>query len=719
MRKSKINQTISLILLICLCLLPAGPAVAEVIYQNIAEEGGAGIDYQRQPSLRAAIRQGIIDDVLASPPTVGDFFGNTRPNSPQKTQGATGVAILDFDGDGDLDIFATNGPGADNSLYSNQLEETGVVTFVDVGGPAGVGAFGDDSSGVCFGDLDNDGDPDIYVTTTAGDNRLFENLGDGTFDDITVSAGVGGAGRNAIACTIADFNGDGLLDIVVGNSYDNWDHRLPIFIAGPTYEGMEHNQLFVNQGDNAFSDESAAAGLENVSNMSGPGLTGAAFTWAITSADYDQDGDVDILSFDNQGGSSLGDPVNERGYLRLYQNDGSGNFTEVTAAAGLAIIGGWMGGDFADFNCDGHLDFFATDLGNYIGAPTAASRWFLGSADGSFTSPGIGDLNRTPFGWGASVLDYDNDGDGDIVYHGSVDLLSVVLADNPGVLLRNDGDCTANFSWDDGVFTTDHRTRVVQGVAVGDLNADGFEDIVSIADTVINPTNFALMTTAVPPADSPFDEVAAFERIFAFSFDPDEVTYIAEPDTLVGGDLAVEISSADNGNGWVEVTTVGSAGILDRRRGGRNGFSGEGVDGASRHGGHGFDVDVVNRDGIGAVVSFTPQGGTTAIRPIIGGSSYASQDSLAANFGLGSARKGTVDVLWPGGVRNRLYGLRDGESFTFPHIPCSFDDDVRFGRYAVCVIRSLNEYRYQREITWRERKRLLRSAFRAYFDERY
>ncbi len=671
-------------IILCSVLAPAVWGDGGVTFENIAEGGGAGIEYERVPSARFS----LVEDIIAqSPIPIPTFFFDLRPNaSPQKGRGAPGVVLFDFDRDGDLDIYATNGPGAANSLYSSQLVETGSLEFVDVGAAAGVGADDQDSSGVCFGDIDNDGDDDLYVLGTGEANRLFENQGNGTFTDITNAAGVGGDGRHAVACSFADFDGDGYLDVVVGNSYDDWNHRIPVFATGVNYGGFEHNYLFSNNGDGTFTDNSAASGIENVSGVSGPDLSGAAFTWALATADYDEDGDVDILFADNQGSATI-----DAGLLRLYDNDGSGNFTEVTAAAGLNIRGGWMGIDFGDFNCDSNLDFFATDLG-YLGV--AASRWFYGNNDGTFTDSNAGSLAMTPFGWGTSVFDYDNDGDGDIVFHGGVDLLSILEESNPGVVLQNSGDCSGDFVWDDTTLLFDHLGRDVQGVAVGDLNHDGFEDIVTVSsyDRTVS-ARFQLSTLFTGgPTGSPFDPISRFEQVWAGNVNPGNMTYLADNGReVVNGSLGVEISSADNGNGWVAVNTVGSAGILD--------------------GG------TVNRNGIGAVVSFTPEGGNTSKRPIIGGSSYASQDSLTANFGLGEAHKGTVDVLWPGGVRNRLYDLYSTETVTMPHIPCSFDADWNnFGQYNRCVVRSLVQYRRAGEIDTFEKLRLWLSAVIAFFD---
>jgi hypothetical protein len=126
-----------------------------VTYKDIAADGGAGITYQRTKSANDA----QLEAIKKNGPF--DFTKITnRTSIPVKSRGAPGTALLDFDKDGDLDIYVTNGPGTPNSLYSNQLKEKGVVEFEDVGIVAGVDATDQDSTGVCFGDIDNDGDED-------------------------------------------------------------------------------------------------------------------------------------------------------------------------------------------------------------------------------------------------------------------------------------------------------------------------------------------------------------------------------------------------------------------------------------------------------------------------------------------------------------------------------------------------------------------------------
>jgi hypothetical protein len=662
-----------------LAVVCAAPAWADggVTFSDIAAGGGAGITYQRTPSVRFAGRQAMID----SSPIPFASFQLAAANHPAKPAGAPGVALLDYDGDGDTDIYVTNGPGTPNSLYSNQLVETGSTTFVDVGLSSGAGLTDQDSSGVCFGDIDNDGDPDLFVLGSGDPYRLLENQGDGTFADVSAGSGATGPGGHwAVACSMADFDADGLLDIIVANTYDSWNHRLPIVFG--LFPGLQHNDLFMNAGGNTFTEEGAARGLHQVSNM-----PDAAFTWAIGAVDLDEDGDMDIVSVDNQGRPPA-DQSEERGYPRFFQNDGTGNFTDVTFAAELDQEGGWMGIALADYDCNGWMDFFSTNLGNYLGGVRAPSSFFLGHSDGTWSRLGYVELGGNVFGWGTSPIDYDNDGDFDLIYHGSIDNVQSVVNDNPGVLYRNNGACTANFTYDGGAILRDHRTRTVNGVAVGDLDNDGFDDIVSVSNFNVIPFNFFPWVPFIGPPRSPtFDSIARAE-VEWFPLIPGHFVWVEPSFTL--GDLAVELNSG-NGNNSVQFAVIGG---VDLVTGG-----------------------TVNRSGIGVRVAFTPDGGLTAAKPIVGGSSYASQDSLVATFGLGAATRGTVDVYWPGGAHNRVYDVQAGERLLLPEIPCSFDDSWgNFGLYNSCVMQALNGYLAAGKINAGERNRLRDSAWRAYHE---
>jgi hypothetical protein len=686
-----------LMVAVLLLLVGATDLLADggVTFTNIAAGGNAGITYRRATS---PDREAVHIAARAAGPIPIPQMPNFVRDSAQKWHGAPGVALFDYDNDGDQDIYVTNGPGADNSLYANQYIPERRVRFVDVGVAAGVGLRDHDSSGVCYGDIDNDGDKDLYVLGSGFSNHLFVNNGDGTFTDATTSSGTAGPSNYYYTgCSMGDVNNDGRLDIVVATTYHPWLHRQPVFVAG-YIPGTEADILFVNQGDNVFTDASASSGILNLLGLAPNGET---VTWGIALVDIDQDGDVDIMGAEDAGPSN-----DDRGLMRLLKNDGTGQFTDQTYSVGLNVNGGFMGYAYADLNCDGTLDFFVTDTGSYL-TPQRPSRWYLQNANGTFRNPGLGSLGGTPFGWGVSAFDYDNDADADIIYHGSVDMLRNIIADNPGVLLKNDGDCSATLLYDGDAILQDHRPRVVEGVAVGDLNNDGWDDIVSVSELDVVPgatTFLTFVPFASPVPRSPvFDPIAAFQVGF-FPVTPAGLQWISP--TLVDGTLAVELNSGGNGNRSAQVTLLGTRGLIANQSA----------------------VGKVNRDGIGAVIRFTPAGGKTSLRPVLGGASYASQDSLTATLGLGTAPRGTLEVLWPGGARNRLYGVAAGEKLVLPEIPCGFNNfrpallaknPAQHRRsYRQCVRASLNELKGDGVVTSSFARRLETSALRAYDETR-
>jgi enediyne biosynthesis protein E4 len=701
-----------------------------VSFEEIAAPGTALANYRRGPSPELAIR---LANRQREQITFGDFA-----QEPIHDRGIAGVAMFDYDGDDDLDIFVTNGPGRPNSLYQNQLGKTAPdkkapdkkgpgkkkgLEFVDVAAEAGVALTDLDANGACAGDIDNDGHVDLYVLGRNAPNHLLRNRGDGTFTDVTVTSGTGAGTFSHASCTMADFDGNGLLDIAIANSFDM---RKALAIFAVPYALNQPNQLLQNEDGRRFTDVSDRSGLTNtVVTDPPPGEQPpfAGISWAIAAVDYDQDGDPDIMVANDQAAYPMKKYGGlDRGLLRVYQNNGTGTFKDVTHEVGTAEPGAWMGLSYGDFNFDGTLDVFTTSAGDYLFLPLPemgisqgdmSSRWFLQRGDHTFADPrrstlkeplkdgadpDLGGLGATPWGWGTSTLDYDNDTDTDIIYHGALDGMFWVTSDNPGALLENKGPKALRkgfypaFDLDDALTKagTDHRRRTVTGVAVGDLNQDGFDDIVSVAQSrkVGDLTPYA--DDASFDFGSPFDKDAAYLKTYErVGGGPSVPSILLRPtgNGTADGDLSVQINKG-NTNHSATVRTLGSVGITP---GGR-----------------------VNRDGVGAVVKFTPKGSPAAIRPVIAGSSFASQDALEGTFGMGRHGVGTVEVLWPGGVRNKLFDVNAGERITFPEIPCSYDDtSLPLRSYVTCVKGALEDLVAAGELARPQAQRFLNSAIAA------
>jgi len=318
---------------------------------------------------------------------------------------AAGLATFDFDGDGDTDIYFLNGaplPGAKdgppprNALYRND----GGWRFTNVTQVAGVGDTGY-GLGVCVGDYDNDGDPDLYVNNF-GTNVLYRNNGNGTFSDVTRIAGVANGDKVGAGASFLDIDKDGDLDLFVANYIDftlakhqtRWVNGHPAYV-GPMIYGPVPSTLFRNNGNGTFTD---------ISRESGIGLQ-AGTGMGVVCADYDDDGDTDIVV----GNDAMANFV--------WRNDGTGRFEEVGLLSGLAYdmhgVGqGTMGVECGDFDNDGRLDFHMTSYQkqwailyrNQGGGLFADATYATGAGAGSFHQ----------VEWGNGLVDFDNDGDRDL-----------------------------------------------------------------------------------------------------------------------------------------------------------------------------------------------------------------------------------------------------------------------------------------------------------------
>lgn len=388
-----------------------------------------------------------------------------------------GVALLDYDNDGWLDIFLVNGwrlegfaKGREpiNHLYRNNRNGT----FSDVTVAAGLVRSGW-GQGVCVGDYDNDGWNDMVVTYY-GKNVLYRNNRDGTFSDVTASAGLLQPSDHFNAgCTFLDYDRDGFLDLFVANSVTYEDAaRVP---PDCNYKGVKvncgplglrgsKNFLYRNRGDGTFED---------VSQKSGVRSTGAYYSWTPCGFDYDGDGWPDVYV------------TNDSTPSYLYHNNRDGTFTDVGHEAGVAytldgFAQGSMGVTVGDYNRDGHLDIFRT---NFIDdTPTL----FQNLGEGFFqdvTFPaGIG-VNTRFLGWGLSFLDFDNDGWPDLLYvtgHVYPEIMQEKLDDEfetRKVVYRNLGDGRyEDISLQSGPGILLKRSS--RGAAFGDLFNTGQIDVV-------------------------------------------------------------------------------------------------------------------------------------------------------------------------------------------------------------------------------------------------
>ena len=416
---------------------------------------------------------------------LGIDFRHQRGASAQKhlveTMGS-GCALLDYDGDGRLDVLLINGGRTPDSppfvprahaLYRNRgggrLEEVTREAGLDL--PAGYGM------GVAVSDYDNDGDLDLYLTHF-GPNRLYRNNGDGTFSDVTGRAGVAGA-EWSTGAAFFDYDRDGAPDLYVVNYLDaTFERNPPCEMKGiraychPRHFAGVPDRLYRNLGDGRFRDVSRSSGILN---PEGKGL-------GVVAADFDGDGWVDLYV------------ANDSVRNVLLRNKGDGTFSDVTLLSGTgynsqAQAEAGMGVDAADYDGDSLLDIFVT---NYDLETNALYRyqgnWLFG--DERWRS-GLARKDRFLLGFGAGFLDFDNDGDRDLlVVNGHVvDNIERIQPDlshpQPDQLFENRGGRFVEhgpfYRW------SSRQPRVGRGAALGDIDNDGDIDVL-ISNCGAEPT---------------------------------------------------------------------------------------------------------------------------------------------------------------------------------------------------------------------------------------
>ncbi len=490
-----------------------------------------------------------------------DVFPNGGARSKEyiiETTGS-GAAFLDYDNDGLLDVFLVSGPGRSNRLYHN----LGNGKFADVTRQMGLEHDGW-GQGVCAGDYDNDGYTDLFVTYW-GQNVLYRNLGGRGFQDVTAKAHLQqDRVRYNTGCAFLDYDNDGHLDLFVAN-YLKFDfastpkpgansycwYRGLPVACGPRGLPFDHNILYHSNGDGTFTDVSERAGISK---------PGRNYSLGVLTGDFNNDGLTDIYVACDQTPSIL------------YMNRGDGTFSEESLMRGTAYdsngkaLSG-MGVAIGDYDGDGWLDIFRSNFSDE--RETLYHNRKNGEFDDATMTSGMA-LNTRFVGWGCGFFDFDNDGWMDLLLVNGhvfpeVDKLGIdVHYKERAILYHNRG----NGKFEDvsessgpGILEK-HSAR---GAAFGDYDDDGSVGV------LVNNQN--------------------------------------EAPTLL------KQSSKPSGN-WVSLKLVGTKS---------------------------------NRSAIGARVRLTA-GGLIQTSEVRSGGSYLSQDDLRLHFGLGSERRiASVEIQWPSG----------------------------------------------------------------------
>jgi hypothetical protein len=430
-------------------------------------------------------RLGFVD---VAPRSKITYISNNSPGGhkyfPQPMCG--GVALFDFDNDGRLDIFFTNGAQlpemkkTNPSYYNCLLKQRADGTFEDVTARAGLqGEHLDFNFGVAVGDYDNDGYEDLFICS-AGRNALYHNNGDGTFTDVTEASGIGGKPADTLSVAAAwfDYDNDGLLDLILDN-YTYWTPQTDLrcsmgskeYYCDPRRYKSVAPRLYHNLGHGKFEDVTEKSGL---AKSPGKGM-------GISIADFNDDGWQDVFIANDTEPNSL------------FINLGNGTFEERGLELGVAYndsahSGSSMGSDAKDYDNDGKVDIFYNNLKGQI--------WQLLRNRGNlFTFPYATKIQTLslPFaGWSNGFIDYNNDGWKDIYSaNGDVDDVNDDSPEHDTMFENVDGKLFVDVSAEMG---KDFLHKGYQrGSAFGDLNNDGSLDIVV---TSLNESPRILMNTA-------------------------------------------------------------------------------------------------------------------------------------------------------------------------------------------------------------------------------
>lgn len=518
--------------------------------------------------------------------------------------GPGGITAVDYDNDTYYDLFIPD--GVESRLFRNNADGT----FTDVTAEAGLSGLDGVSVGV-FADYDNDGYKDAFISRTFKPNQLFRNNGDGTFTDVTAQSGIGEDCCTTVA-SWADYNNDGYLDLYVGRYLDP---RIDIPTTFYARNG-EPNQLYRNNGDGTFTNVTVEAGV---------GETGLCLGTVF--GDYNNDGYPDLYV------------VNDFGRNTLYRNNGDGTFTDVTVKTGTLAYGAGMNASMGDYDNDGQIDVYVTNIRSehawFAEAPTIHRYMYNSISQGVWASdmPLYMEIFRqSGFGF--------------------VEVFQQMASGN--TLLRNKGDGTfEDVTWS----ARANPPGWFWGAGIFDFDNDGWQDIYAANGWVYNDPGTEIELDFLNNVVSKQDEYKTGKF-----FNPDHFgqtswhgwernrylrnngdgTFI-ELGRPTGADLILNsrgIAVADYWNrGIVDVAVAASTdrhALLKNQIGDRRNWLAIDLQGTKS-----------NRDAVGARV-IVKYGDRQAVREVMLGDGYGSQNTLRLYFGIDDAEKvDQILVKWP------------------------------------------------------------------------
>jgi len=527
------------------------------------------------------------------------------------------------------------------------------IQFEDVSEKAGIADLGVNAAGGAFGDYDNDGDVDIYVS--ASDpisglrNRLWENDGTGHFTDVAIERGVAAEGSQGRGVSWGDYDNDGDIDLIIATM---GSYRRPADQQVPT---KLYKNLLVETGEPNFEDVTRSAGLMRKGNaddarVGGIGGTGAGIAWA----DYNHDGFLDVLH------RSSDDDLD----IALFRNNGDGTFTEVTKEAGVGILGkvyradSQGNGAWFDFDLDGRVDLLVSN-------EHEINLLFHNNGDGTFTD--ITENRQPPSGTaflnpgntdGTCVGDIDNDGDMDVY---------LVNADQANRLIRNDIIETGTITFTDITFSSGTGDMGGgRGCTMADFDNDGFLDIY-----VNNGGPANILINDIIPTGNPFSQyyVAPTPGRNVLYRNNGDGTFsdITEGSGAEGNGIGTGVSSGDvNNDGFPDIFVTNRTYYNEGKRISEPQtnrlFLNKGNDN------NWIKVKLVgtksNRNAYNARVKLVA-GDLEQVRELFSANGYNSADDPTLIFGLGKRDSvDSIEVFWPSGAIQHLEDLSPGQTVT-------------------------------------------------------